>query len=67
MATGTTEKHRPICGKEVTDSTLRRFGEWICSEAHGDEYLKEVRAQKLRTMAWAAQEEGRRPRQMCGG
>ena len=67
MATGTIEKYCPICGKEATDPTFKRFGEWACSEAHAEEYVKEVRAQKLRTMAPAPQEEGRRPRRMCCG
>ncbi len=67
MAAETTEKYCPICGEEVADSTFKRFGEWTCSDAHAEEHVKEVRARKLGTMAPAPQQEGRRPRQMCGG
>ena len=43
----TTKKYCPICGKPATDPTYERFGEFCCSEAHAEEYVKEVRAQKL--------------------
>ena len=68
MTVQTTEKYCPICGKPVTDSTYNRFGELACSEAHADEYVKEVRAQKVQAHAGnpAGQPE-RPPRQMCGG
>lgn len=42
-----TEKYCPICGKDVKDDTFKRFGEYLCSEEHGEEYVKEIRAQKL--------------------
>lgn len=69
MATETTEKYCPICGKPVADPTWKRFGEWCCSEPHAEEYVKEVRAQKVRAHAQAADPapEQRRPRQMRGG
>jgi hypothetical protein len=67
MAVETSEKYCPICGKEVTEPTYKRFGEWACSETHAEEHAKEVRAQKLRTITPAPQDEPRRPRQMCGG
>lgn len=51
MTVETTEKYCPICGKPVTDPTYKRFGELCCSEAHAEEYVKEVRAQKLRAAA----------------
>lgn len=68
MAVQTTEKYCPICGKPVTDPTYNRFGEWACSEAHGEEFVKEVRAQKVQAHAAnpTPQERGM-PRQMRGG
>ena len=36
----------PICGKEMTEPTWKRFGQWCCSEAHAEAYVKEVRAQR---------------------
>ena len=48
MAIQTTEKYCPICGKDVAEPNFKRFGEWACSEAHAEEYAKEVRAEKLR-------------------
>jgi hypothetical protein len=68
MAIETTEKYCPICGKQVVEPASNRFGEWACSEAHADEYVKEVRAQKMRAAAPAQEEQPQRhPRQMCGG
>jgi hypothetical protein len=41
------ERHDcPICGKEVTEPTWKRFGQWCCSEAHAEAYVKEVRTQR---------------------
>ena len=40
---GAQEDYCPICGKEVSDHTLKRFGEYFCSEAHVTEYAREVR------------------------
>jgi hypothetical protein len=51
MAIQTTEKYCPICGKDVSEPNFKRFGEWTCSEAHAEEYVSEVRGQKLRTVA----------------
>jgi len=42
-----TEKYCPICGRDVKDLSIKRFGEYLCSEEHAEEYVKEVRAQKL--------------------
>ena len=47
MAVETSERYCPICGKPVTDPTYNRFGELCCSEAHAEQYVKEMRAQKL--------------------
>ena len=41
------EKYCPICGGDVKDLSIKRFGEYLCSEEHAEEYVKEVRAQKL--------------------
>ena len=46
MAIEGQEHYCPICGKEVTDPTWKRFGEWCCSEAHAEEYVREVRARR---------------------
>lgn len=69
MAIETREKYCPICGREAADPTLNRFGEWACSEAHAEEYVQEVRAQKVRAAASAPepQRQQRPPRQMRGG
>lgn len=68
MAVQTTEKYCPICGKPVTDPTYNRFGEFACSEAHAEEYVKGVRAQKIQTHAGnPAPRDERMPRQMRGG
>ncbi|MEK6717645.1 MAG: hypothetical protein AABZ16_09160 [candidate division NC10 bacterium] len=36
----------PICGREATDPSLKRFGEYFCSEAHVAEYAREVRSKQ---------------------
>lgn len=59
------EKYCPNCGREVTDPSFKRFGEWACSEAHAEEYVKEVRAQRVRAATPVPQQQ-RLPRQMRG-
>jgi endogenous inhibitor of DNA gyrase (YacG/DUF329 family) len=54
MAIQATERYCPTCGRPVTEGTYNRFGEWCCSEAHADEYVAEVRAQKQRQLAATA-------------
>jgi len=67
MALETTEKYCPICGKEVKDLSIKRFGEYLCSEEHAEEYVKEVRAQKQRTTTLAPpREEYEAPRRFFG-
>lgn len=71
-AQATTERYCPICGKPVSDGTYNRFGEWACSEAHAEEHVKEVRAQKQRRLTGAdaspeTQQPERPRRQLCGG
>jgi hypothetical protein len=51
MAVEATEKYCPICGKPVTDPTWKRFGDLCCSEADAEEYVKEVRAQRVQAAA----------------
>lgn len=36
----------PICGRATTDTSLKRFGEYFCSEAHVAEYAREVRSKQ---------------------
>ncbi len=47
MAVDAKERFCPICGMEAADPTFKRFGEWACSEEHAEQYVKEVRAQRL--------------------
>lgn len=68
MVIQVTERYCPICGKPVTEATYNRFGEWCCSEAHAEEYVTEVRAQKQRQLvatAPAAEPRRERPRSGC--
>ena len=67
MAVEVTEKYCPICGREVTEPSFKRFGEWACSEAHAEEYAKEVRAQRVQATASAPHEEQHVPGRMCCG
>ncbi len=46
MAVEAQEKYCPICGKDAGTPQFKRFGEFCCSEAHAEEYVKEVRTQK---------------------
>lgn len=65
MAIQTTEKYCPICGKEVAEPSFKRFGEWACSEAHAEEYVTEVRGQKLRIVAPEPRRDDRPARRGC--
>jgi endogenous inhibitor of DNA gyrase (YacG/DUF329 family) len=69
MTVETIEKYCPICGKEVTEATFKRFGEWTCSDAHAEEYVKEVRTQRVKASASAPASEERAgvPHRMCCG
>lgn len=67
MATQTTERYCPICGKPVTEDTYNRFGELCCSEAHAEEYVAEVRAQKQRQAAAATPAQAERPKERHRG
>ena len=67
MATQTTERYCPICGKPATEVAYDRFGEWCCSEAHAEEYVAEVRAQKQRQAAAAAPAQAERPKERHWG
>lgn len=71
MATQTTEHYCPLCGKPGQPE-FNRFGEWACSEAHAEEHVAEVRAQKQRLLAGGDRsQETQRPerprRQFRGG
>ena len=57
MAVEATERYCPVCGKPATDPTYKRFGELCCSEAHAEEYVKEVRAQKVQAQAAQSRQE----------
>ncbi|MBI4536327.1 MAG: hypothetical protein HY712_00040 [candidate division NC10 bacterium] len=57
---GLGETYCPICGRDATDPSLKRFGEFFCSEAHVAAYAREIRlkqateAAALATVAGAA-------------
>ncbi len=42
-----TERYCPICGRELPDLSIKRFGEYLCSEEHAEEFVQEVRAKKF--------------------
>ena len=65
MAIQTTNEYCPICGKDVAKPSFKRFGAWACSETHAEAYVKEVRAQKLRTVAQEPHRDDRPPRRGC--
>jgi hypothetical protein len=67
MAIQTTDKCCPICGKDVAEPTFKRFGEWACSATHAEEFVKEVRAEKLRVVRPEPRGDDRPPRQSCCG
>lgn len=67
MAIQTTDRYCPICGKDVTESSFKRFGEWACSETHAEEYVKAVRAEKARAVVAEPRREDRPTRQGCCG
>lgn len=62
MATETAH-YCPICGKEAKDPLFNRFGEWACSEAHAEEYVKEVRSRQTQVAAGDPRQP--RPRRGC--
>jgi hypothetical protein len=67
MAIQTTDKYCPICGKDVAEPSFKRFGEWACSEAHAEDYMKEVRAAKLRVVTPEPRRDDRPQRKGCCG
>ena len=42
----TAETFCPICGKDAADPSMKRFGEYFCSEEHVAEYAREVRVKQ---------------------
>ncbi len=67
MAIQTMDKSCPICCKDVAEPTFMRFGEWVCSEAHAEEYVSEVRGQKLRTVVSEPRRDDRPSGRGCCG
>jgi hypothetical protein len=45
-SSSSTETYCPICGKDAPDPSLKRFGEYFCSEAHVAEYARETRSKQ---------------------
>lgn len=67
MGVEITTRYCPICGKAVSEATYNRFGEWACSEAHAEEYVAEVRAQKQRQLVKTAGGPAPAPERRRGG
>lgn len=43
MVLGLFKKHCPICGQDVEKGkAVKRFGEYLCSEEHAEEYHKKL-------------------------
>lgn len=65
----TAEKCCPICGRAASEPTYSRFGKFCCCEAHAEEYVKEVRAQKVQALAGSRPAEpfARQVSGCCGG
>ncbi len=64
-----TGKYCPICGREVPDLSINRFGEYFDSEEHAEQYVKEVRAARTAAAAPTGQpvlQETPRPRRRGG-
>ena len=43
---GPAETYCPICGKDASHTSLKRFGEYFCSEEHVAEYAREIRVKQ---------------------
>lgn len=41
------EQYCPVCGRDVPDMTIKRFGQYLCSEEHAEEFVREMRAQRM--------------------
>ena len=41
------KKHCPICGMDVDkEKAIKRFGAYLCSEGHAEEYRKKLAAEE---------------------
>ncbi len=49
MAKPTEARYCPVCGEDITvhGHKIERFGEVFCSEAHAEEFVKEVRQRRV--------------------
>jgi hypothetical protein len=65
MALEANDKYCAICGRPGR-SEFKRFGEWACSEAHVEEYVKGVRAQKQRQAVGEESGAGEQPQHYLG-
>ncbi len=54
-------KHCPVCGMDVKDSNIKRFGRYLCSEEHAQQYVEKKTEEEKRM------EEERRNRPRRGG
>ena len=62
-----TATHCAYCGRPIPGDAdaPERFGKRSCTDVHAEEYVKEVRAQKLRTVAPEPHRDDRPPRREC--
>jgi len=47
------ERYCAFCGEEAKGLAIERFGEVFCSEAHAEQFVKEVRAARVQAAAAA--------------
>lgn len=47
---GLFKKHCPICGVDVEkEKAVKRFGKYLCSEEHAEEYRKKLAQEESKT------------------
>ena len=50
MTLGLFKKHCPICGQDVEkEKAVKRFGKYLCSEKHAEEYREKLAKEESRT------------------
>ncbi len=50
MVFGLFKKHCAVCGKEVSkDGAVERFGKYLCSSEHAEEYRKKIAKEQSET------------------
>lgn len=50
MVLGLFKKHCPVCGQDVEkEKAVKRFGKYLCSEEHAEEYRKKLAKEESKT------------------